>query len=177
MWELFLADSKFNPGSTSVGCGHRGGNLSNPLKWLLNEPFFGGKILDYGAGRGHDVECLRSLGYLCDGFDKYVRNDSYIQFEDDIKRSSYDVVLVTYVLNTVLEDMQWHILWRAFQSLKMGGTCYVTVRRDLPFNQRITVSKDGLWSVQRDVVLDEPWELAFHNCKFAIYKRIKRNDE
>src|SRR5210317_1528524 len=59
------------------------------------------RILDYGCGHGKDVEHLRSLGYNAYGWDPY-HGDTTIR----LPVWKWDVILCTYVLNVIPEDLR-----------------------------------------------------------------------
>ena len=105
-------------------------------------------MLDYGCGRGRDVE---ELG--CDGHDPH-------WFPMDLSGHTgfYNTILCTYVLNVVDEATQAEILVDLRRLLRPEGTAYITVRRD----------KKEWKGVQRFVELDLPVE---HSCSgFCIYR-------
>lgn len=65
------------------------------LKTGLLSPTF--TYLDYGCGRGHDVEKLRELGFNSTGYDPYY-------FPDVV--TSADVVTMSYVLNVIQDPVE-----------------------------------------------------------------------
>ena len=68
--------------------------LSVAARTVVEDGLLDGRTaLDYGCGRGDDVENLRRAGYEVDGWDPY-----YFPLGE---RSAHDVVFLTYVLNTV----------------------------------------------------------------------------
>lgn len=54
--------------------------------------------LDYGCGRGQDVVHLREGGIRANGWDPY--------FTPDVPKQPHDVVLLTYVLNTIEDPVE-----------------------------------------------------------------------
>jgi len=111
--------------------------LSRPLKYLLKygEIFKDDWILDYGCGRGDDVEWLESNGYDVRGWDPtWCKNTNYMY-------RSYDVVLCTYVLNVVNKNVRQQIIKRLKDLTHHRGSVYITVRRDL--QNYHTISKNG----------------------------------
>lgn len=58
------------------------------------------KILDYGCGKGFDVENLKKFNYDIEGFDLY--QDNYNKPE--LLNSKYDVVTCNYVINVIADE-------------------------------------------------------------------------
>lgn len=73
--------------------------LSGPMKQLAKHGFLGGQwsILDYGCGRGDDINELEAHGIDCIGWDPV--------FAPEAERVSCDIVNLGYVLN-VIEDRE-----------------------------------------------------------------------
>lgn len=72
--------------------------LSVPVRYLQRHGFLDGRFsfLDYGCGKGDDVERVRELGVAATGWDPY--------FENDGPPAQADVVNLGYVVN-VIEDL------------------------------------------------------------------------
>lgn len=72
-------------------------DLSRPLRTALADGVLhsGQTVLDYGSGRGQDVQRLQRMGFQAAGWDPY--------FNPDGPRDERDVVMLSYVLN-VVED-------------------------------------------------------------------------
>ena len=96
---------------------------SLPLRLVLNE--LHGKILDYGCGRGTDVNYLKSLGYDVYGYDLYWSEWYHPELLTD---NTYDVVLCFYVLNVVPPWDREKILENIRRILKPSGVAYFAVR-------------------------------------------------
>lgn len=75
----------------------RRNDYSRPVKCLLADGLLTPTtcLLDYGCGRGEDVELLTAAGFRCSGWDPV--------FRPDAPRLPADVVTLSYVLN-VIED-------------------------------------------------------------------------
>jgi len=135
---------------------------SLPLRWLINHNYikfmFRQSILDYGCGRGRDVDYLGSIGAHAVGFDP---NQTDFNVLNDT--AHYDVVLCTYVLNTVSPEVQREITWEltriASESINPTDI-YVTVRRDIP--------KEGT-RTQRWVELSGVWRSIRRTSGYEIY--------
>lgn len=103
---------------------------SAPVRWLeaqgaIKAGTSAPKVLDYGCGKGADVDYLG-----CDGYDPHHRPR---EFKQPVQ---YDVILCTYVAN-VLDCWERENLHRHLRCLlAAGGTAYVTVRRDIPEGTR-----------------------------------------
>src|SRR5210317_782843 len=77
-------------------------NFSTPVQYLLENELLTkkGTKLDYGCGRGYDVEHLKMQGYNIEGFDPY---GDYKDFS--LLDTKYNTIMCNYVLN-VIEDEQ-----------------------------------------------------------------------
>jgi len=96
---------------------------SLPLRMIVNR--LHGKIIDYGCGRGTDVEWLKARGYDVVGYDPYWPEYNRPELLTD---NTYDVVLCFYVLNIVLPGERHRILESIKRILKPGGEAYIAVR-------------------------------------------------
>ena len=134
---------------------------SAPLKKLIdlipNDSF----VLDYGCGKGADVRHLSAKGYSVDGYDPHWSN---IDLSD--KNNYYDVILCTYVLNVLPKDAEGQIVDDIVSKLKVGGTAYITVRRD-SFSEGKTSR-----GFQRHVYLKNA-ESFYKNSSYETYIIIK----
>lgn len=131
-------------------------SLSSPTKWLLKEGFLDGSILDFGCGKGFDSAFLKREGYDVTSYDPYWNP---IDYSDKY----YDVVICNYVLNVLSKEDEVEAIKSIKDSLKPGGSAFISVRRDL--------KKEGWTSrgFQRNVVLN--LELLYEKRgSFAIYK-------
>jgi len=100
---------------------------SKPLRFLLERGLIkpNEKILDYGCGKGSDVETLRSLGFDVEGWDPYQPG-----WDDPsvLKDEYYDVVLNFYVLNVLPIEHRYDVLVGIWRVLRKGGRAYIAVR-------------------------------------------------
>lgn len=132
-------------------------SMSVPCRWLVKNNLVQGKVLDYGCGRGKDVEELKKLGFNAKGWDPN-HNDNRA-----VKRQKYDTILCSYVLNVVDKQTRNVIIADIKKLLKKGGNAFVAVRRDL---NRDYVSSRG--TSQYLVNLDS--EVVKETSSFCIYK-------
>jgi DNA phosphorothioation-associated putative methyltransferase len=85
--------------TASAGTAIKRDKISQPLKAAIKKELFtkDDTILDYGSGKGFDVSYLESEGYTVTGYDPY--QDSQPNMLSD--GETYDVVLLSYVLNVI----------------------------------------------------------------------------
>lgn len=117
---MFLQD---NSGRTAIART----SMSAPTKWLLNNDKLHGRIIDYGCGRGKDVEILSKKGYDISGYDKNHNPDHQL-----IQQQSYDIIICNYVFNVIGYKERKVILNNWKEILADDGVAYVAVRRDIP---------------------------------------------
>jgi len=96
---------------------------SVPTRLLYEKGLLYGKVLDYGCGRGRDVEWLLKNGINVVGYDP-----NFYPYKEILIDSYYDIVLCHYVLNTVLEKTRHKILVDIRRILKRGGKLFLSVR-------------------------------------------------
>lgn len=134
-------------------------NISAPAKYLLNNGFVSGEVLDYGCGRGMDAAVLKRKGFKVQQYDPY----HYLYSPPIIKSSSYDTILCTYVLNVVDRETRISIIGDVKRLLKSGGKAYFSVRRDI---------KEEGWTrrgtYQKNVIM--PYKVIEENRKYCIYE-------
>ena len=132
---------------------------SKPLLKLLNLVGLseGLSIFDYGCGHGKDLDYLRELSSVANlNWD--------VQGYDPIHRpippthDEFDIVLCTYVLNTVPDYIQSTIIQDIIGLGNRQGKVFVTVRRDIP--------EEGT-DTQRWVEL--PWKKLYECKQYVIY--------
>lgn len=100
-------------------------NLSFPAKLMFNRGLLVGDVLDFGCGRGKDVEILNSLGVSIVGYDKH--------YFPNFPQKKFDSIICIYVLNVLMQEEQSNILMEISQLLKPTGIAYIVVRRDLKY--------------------------------------------
>lgn len=99
--------------------------LSAPVQWLLDN----GEIpsnsitLDYGCGKGTDVDFLNGKGIQTWRYDPHF-------FPDYVSAGIHDVVLCTYVLNTLNYQTDHLDVVRGCVRASNGGPIFFTVRND-----------------------------------------------
>jgi DNA phosphorothioation-associated putative methyltransferase len=113
----------------------------------------GDTILDYGCGRGGDVQLLRSLGYQVQGWDPY-------HFPEPLPQPA-DVVLHSYIIN-VIEDPneRAEVLRHGFSLAKKGMV--VAARDAYGIKVRIPY-QDGILTGM------STFEKAYHTSSLALY--------
>lgn len=98
---------------------------SLPLRIVIDRFSKEVKILDYGCGRGFDVEYLKSMGYDVQGYDPHFSKYNHPEILTD---DTYDVVLCFYVLNILLPEDRIKVIKDIYRILKPGGVAYFAVR-------------------------------------------------
>ncbi|MBP3928821.1 MAG: methyltransferase domain-containing protein [Peptostreptococcaceae bacterium] len=98
--------------------------LSVPMRELMNLGLINGKVLDYGAGKGFDLNYFKLLGIDIHGYDKY--NPEYKN--EEILNRNYDVITCNYVFN-VIPSLEEHK--QVLEILKnISDNIYISVRSD-----------------------------------------------
>lgn len=129
---------------------------SLPMVFLSNNGLLLGDVLDYGCGRGFDVDF-----FGIDGYDPY--------WEVGIKKDKkYDTIVCNYVLNVVSEEEQKKIISDIRSLLKPEGKAYFTVRRDIKkdykvgnYVQRVVILNDAL-----SILKTKGFEIYEYKCVF-----------
>ena len=99
-------------------------NLSVPMRELMNLGLLYKSILDFGCGKGFDVNFLSYLGLDIVGYDKY--NEEYK--DESLLDEKYDVIVANYVLN-VIPNLQEH--QQVINKLRtLGDNVYIALRND-----------------------------------------------
>ena len=128
---------------------------SAPMAFLNKDHRLVGRTLDYGCGRGVDVDA-----FGMDGYDPH--------YSPKRPEGLYDTIVCNYVLNVVTRNEQEQILRDIRGLLADNGIAYVTVRRDITKNYR---TKN---SVQRVVRL--PYPVIRETLGYCIYYVTKYED-
>lgn len=126
---------------------------SEPVRWLVENGYIEGEVLDYGCGKGKCAEFM--------GADKY---DPY-HYRRKIEKK-YDTITCNYVLNVITEEESEMVLEKIKKLLKPDGVGYITVRRDVK-GEVYTVKKTR----QRDVILGLP--TVHKTSTYEIYRLEK----
>lgn len=134
---------------------------SAPLKNLISKGLIrlDMKILDYGCGKGDDVEALKNIGYRVQGYDPYWYNNKKALYANQ----KYDIILITYVFCVLDKSARDIILEKVATHLKKDGKIYVSVRRDIKHD---FTTKNG--TNQYAVYLNQP--IIEENSSFCIYE-------
>ena len=124
-----------------------------PMRILDEKGLLKGDLLDFGCGRGFDVE-----HFGMDGYDPH--------YSPEYPTKTYDTITCNYVLNVVEEDVAHEIIDSLSKLLNKDGRAYITVRRDIEKN----LGKEGYTSkgtYQRNVEL--PFPKLKETSAFCIY--------
>jgi ATP adenylyltransferase len=122
---------------------------SRAMRFLDSKDLLIGDVLDFGCGRGFDVQY-----YKIDGYDpKWL--------SPELPTKQYDTITCNWVLNVVSEEEQNIILKQIKSLLKPNGKAYITVRREIKEDYQV---RDY---VQRLVYLD--LETLIKNSDYQIY--------
>lgn len=116
---------------------------SRPLRYLYDnhdDQFHNGTVLDYGCGRGDDVDFLLEMG--CDT-DRYDPN-----FSPTLPKRKYDVIVCTYVMCVIPDPEERHkILLKMWDLLKPGGIIYISTRKYREVNSN---ARRRFWTKYKD---------------------------
>ena len=143
-------------------------NFSTPVQYLLENELLSktGTILDYGCGRGYDVQHLAEQGFDIQGFDPHGIYNDY-----DALDVQYDVVMSNFVLNVIQDPVvRYQVEQTILFNLKEGGTAYIAVRNDK--NVADGCTSTGTWQGYVEPV-SKKWELVVSNSKFKMWKLTK----
>ena len=143
-------------------------NFSTPVQFLLKNGMLSktGTILDYGCGRGYDVEHLKHEGFDIEGFDP---NGDYNDY--DVLDVQYDIIMCNYVLNVIEDPVARYLVEQNIRfNLKDGGTAYIAVRNDKCVADGCTST--GTWQGYVEPASNK-WELVTSNSKFKMWKLTK----
>jgi DNA phosphorothioation-associated putative methyltransferase len=151
---------------------HRGDRLSAPLQIALKEGYLSPQqsLLDYGCGRGDDINNLRKLGYRAAGFDPKFCPSAL---------ESADVVSLIYVLNVIEQDAERPLIVEdAYSMAKQGVLLAIRVPDKTHMGEGFTCSG----TYQKYFTPDEIEGLiasicpSFHKLKHGIYYLPKLDD-
>ena len=108
---------------------------SRPLRAALKLTAIQGRVLDFGCGKGRDVEELRDRGYKVVGYDP--------NFCPAKPRGRFQTVLMTYVVNVLQAKPRDVAIEHAWRYVKKGGRLIVTARSENEIEQE---AKRGNWA-------------------------------
>lgn len=139
--------------------------LSSPMRHLLNRGLILAdehRILDYGCGRGSDVEILREWGHDVDGWDPHWAPGA-------VEAGAYDIVTCHFVLNVIDPARERDVLSGILTAMKPGALAFITVRRDIP-----RAGQPGRGCFQRWVECPKGWGVeAEKRGQWAMFWRRK----
>ena len=132
---------------------------SVPLKYLIKSGKIAKKhkVLDFGCGRGGDINFLTDFKYNINGYDPY-----WYQNEKALLKK-YDIVLCTYVLNVVNKPTQLKIINQLKDLTNKAGKVYITVRRDI---KKHRVSSRGT----HQYCVKLPFKIVKETSSYCIYE-------
>lgn len=139
--------------------------LPVPVRWLLSNGLLHGHLLDYGCGKCAEInaQVLNTAPGVSSvtSYDPYYAPDAL----NNSHRDRFDVVLCTYVLCTLPQEMEPLVLKAVQKRLLPNGVAYITVRNDVP-KGGYGVSSKGTF--QRKVEMPYLYEL--RKChQYRIY--------
>lgn len=140
--------------------------MSAPMRKLFTEGLIKGRVLDYGCGRGYDVDKLHSVH----GMDAYGYDPHYAP---NLPTGLFDTVTCIYVLNTIPYPLErCEIVHAAMNCLKVGGVLYVAVRTD---TKALTGwKKNGTWQGDvRDTLHAMGMGLLHKGAGYEIFFSVK----
>lgn len=123
---------------------------SVPTRYLTENDLLKGRILDFGCGRGFDSQYLG-----CESYDP--------NFQSNMPEGQFDTIICNYVLNVVDEGVEYQVLREIWNKLKIGGTAYISVRRD----SKLYKSK------QRHINLHELETVHKKDNVYQMYKMVR----
>ena len=112
---------KINRGATAIART----SLSKPTKYFLKKGIFNKNVsvLDYGCGKGYDVEFLKNEGFDIKGYEPFA-SDKFLEKPTE----KFDIVVNNYVLNVVeIPEERKKIV---DELKKLGKKVYISVRAD-----------------------------------------------
>lgn len=123
---------------------------SVPTRYLIEQGLIKGRTLDFGCGRGFDAQYLE-----CESYDP--------NYQPNMPEGEFDTIICNYVLNVVDKGVEFEILRQIWNKLKVGGTAYISVRRD----QKLSKSE------QRYINLHELETVHEQNNQYQMYKMVR----
>lgn len=135
--------------------------LSTPTRYLHEQNLLTGSVLDYGCGRGSDVQLLRGLlPAQVEGFDPH--------YCPEMPVGLFHTITCNFVCNVISEASERQTLLENIKAkLVSGGVAYISVRNDRRALKGWTAK--GTW--QGFVELDLP--LIKTTTGFRMYKLVK----
>lgn len=144
---------------------------SFPTKYLFAQKLIQGKVLDFGAGLGKDVEFLKAKDFEVKAYAPY--------YSPEYPQERFDTILCNYVLNVLLPEEQSAVLMCIAELLKPTGKAYFTVRRDITQNGFRYNPKREVSVYQCNVTLPYKSIYKTEHCEiyqYQPYHQLKHND-
>ena len=88
-------------------------SMSRPMVKLQKQGYFDNKrVLDYGCGKGFDVETLKAQGFDITGYEPFA-SDKYLQ----VPSGRFDIITNNYVLNVIENVEERHNLIKTMKEM------------------------------------------------------------
>jgi len=101
--------------------------MSAPTAYLLSRSMLGGYMLDFGCGKGKDVQTLKEMGFKIVGYDPH--------YQPIRPMGMFDSIIMNYVLNVISTPNSRPLVMRsAFELLNKGGILYIATRNKKDIN-------------------------------------------
>lgn len=142
--------------------------MSAPMQKLFTEGLIKGRVLDFGCGRGYDVDKLHSVH----GMDAYGYDPHYAP---NMPKGPFDTVTMIYVLNTIPDvTTRMNAIQDALAQLKVGGILYMAIRTD---KKALTGWKrNGTWQGDVSDSLHARGAALLHRGRgYSIFFEVKEN--
>jgi SAM-dependent methyltransferase len=135
--------------------------LSTPARYLFLTNKLKGRVLDYGCGRGGDVQRLQSMVHGIQGYDPY--------YKPEMPSGTFDTVMCNFVLNVIPdENERQKVVADILSRLNIGGVAYIAVRNDKEKLNGWTTK--GTWQG----FVELPYEIIHKTSGYVIYKLTVR---
>jgi len=145
-------------------------NPSAPVKWLVSDFAFAttDAILDYGCGKGKDVEWMKAHDFNIVGYDPYYSPNTI----QNGMQNCFDIITCNFVLN-VIEDCQdrENVIHHIKGLLKPLGVAYISIRADRKKLNGFT--KLGTFQTYVTILPDHGFKLIRKTGSYELYEYIK----
>lgn len=118
-----------------------------------------GRVLDFGCGKGKDVEHLTALGFDVTGYDPNHRPER--------PTGKFETILCTFVMNTRTKEVRDSILREIQGFMAPGGMAFISVRRDIKADG---ITSRGTYQETVDLAREYGLQVVTENSAFAIYR-------
>jgi 2-polyprenyl-3-methyl-5-hydroxy-6-metoxy-1,4-benzoquinol methylase len=143
-----------------------GGKPSAPLSWALRQGLLRGPILDFGCGRGDDVEALRREGFEAEGYDPTHRPQR--------PAGRFRTVVCNYVVNVLPVEDEPALLEDLESYVEPGGAAYIATRRDISPEQE-GFTRAGTFQRRVDLSRYPGVELVRQSTGYALWRWVRRS--